>query len=242
MTASDDFDRRLAEFLDGGPARSPERTIAFALDHAAAHPRRRDVFAGLRRDPMGSPAFGGSMRVLPLVAALGLLLVAAVAVAMVGGSFNQAPPIVPPVASPTAVPAPTATPSGPLASATPAIHVDLIEHVGADASIDIVDRSGRLVDAESGDPPDGGSVEEGTIQVVADATDPNTLVLTWTGMPCDTTHELDIAPDLTLTLTRRQCGGDTIPVDHVLRLTFDAPLDPATIDGTVVTTGAPSGG
>ena len=56
-------------------------------------------------------------------------------------------------------------------------------------------------------------------------------------MPCDTTHELDIAPDHTLTITRPACGGDTIPVDHVLRLTFDAPLDPATIEGSVVTGG-----
>ena len=48
MTATNDFDRRLAEFLDAGPARPPERTIMFALDHAAAHPRRRDVFAARR--------------------------------------------------------------------------------------------------------------------------------------------------------------------------------------------------
>jgi hypothetical protein len=61
-------------------------------------------------------------------------------------------------------------------------------------------------------------------------------------MPCDTTHELDIAPDRALTITRPACSGDTIPVDHVLRLTFDAPVDPSTIEGTVVTTGGASGG
>jgi hypothetical protein len=242
MTASNDLDRRLADWLEDGPARAPERSIAFALDHAAAHPRRRDPLAALRRDPMRSPGFGGSMRMLPLAAALGLLLVAALAVATVGGLFDRTPAVVPPAipsASPSVVPTPFATPTGPAISASspPAVHVDLIEHVGEDASIDIVDRSGTLVDAESGDPPDGGSIEEGTIQVVADAADPNTLVLTWTGMPCDTTHQLDIAPDRTLTITRPACSGDTIPVDHVLRLTFDAPVDPATITGSVVTSG-----
>jgi len=242
MTASTDFDRRLTDWLQDGPARAPERSIAFALDHAAAHPRRRDPLAVIRRDPMRSTAFAGSMRVVPLVAALGLLLVAALAVATVGGLFDRTPTVVPPAipsASPSAAPTPSATPTGPAipASAPPAVHVDLIEHVGEDASIDIVDRSGTLVDAESGDPPDGGSVEEGTIQVVADTADANTLVLTWTGMPCDTTHQLDIAPDHTLTITRPACSGDTIPVDHVLRLTFDAPVDLEAIQGSVVTTG-----
>jgi hypothetical protein len=241
MTASNDFDRRLTAFLDDGPSRPPERTIAFALDHAAAHPRRRDPLAALRRDPMGSPAFGGSMRLVPLVAALGLLLVAALAVATVGGLFDRAPAVVPPAiptSSSTVAPTPSASPSAPVSPSPVALHIDLIEHVGEDASIDIIDRSGTLVDAASGDPPDGGSVEEGKIQVVADVADPNTLILTWTGTPCDTTHELDIAPDRTLTLTRHACSGDLLPVDHVLRLTFDAPVDPASVGGSVVTIGS----
>ena len=246
MTATNDFDRRLTEFLDAGPARPPERTIMFALDHAAAHPRRRDVLAAVRRDPMRSPAFGGSMRVLPLVAAIGLLVVAALGIAVVGGLIDTTPSVVPPLPSPsaTAEPTPTATPTGPAvpASSPPTVHVDLIDPVGDDATIDITDRSGDLVSAESGTPNDGGSVEEGTIRIVAAAADPNTLELTWTGSPCDTTHTLDIAPDHALTITRPACSGDAVPADHVLRLTFDAPLDPATIDGTVVTTGSTSGG
>jgi hypothetical protein len=250
MTASNDLDldRRLADLFADGPSSAPERTIVFALDHAAAHPRRLDVLRAIRRDPMRSPLFGSSMRVLPLAAALALLVVLALGAAFVGGVFNRIPVVVPPPAvspSPTAAPSPTATPaSTPTGPAVPAaspsfalIHVDLIEHQGADASIDITDRSGDLLLAGSGDPGEGGSVAEGTIQVVADATDPATLVLTWTGMPCDTTHTLDIAPDHTLTITRPACGGDTLPVDHVLRLTFAAPIDPTTVTGTVVTTG-----
>jgi len=245
MTASNDFDRRLTDWLEDGPIRAPERSVTFALDHASAHPRRRDPLAALRRDPMGSPVLGGSMRMLPLVAALGLLLVAALAVATVGGAFNPAPAVVPPPivsANPSPnssapSPTPTASPTGPasIPASPTTMHVDLIEHVGQDASIDITDRSSDLLTAASGDPGDGGSVEEGTIDIKADATDPKTLVLTWTGMPCDTTHTLDIAPDHTLTITRPACSGDTVPVDHVLRLTFDTALDPSTIKGTVVT-------
>ena len=240
MTASNDldFDRRLADLLADGPTSAPERTIVFALDHAAAHPRRRDLLHAVRRDPMRSPAFGGSMRVLPLVAALGLLAILALGVAFVGGAFNQTPVTVPPpIASPSPS-SPTATPSAP-PSPPPIvahIHVDLIEHVGQDASIDITDRSGDIVSAAPDEPGEGASVEEGKIQVTADTVDPKTLILHWTGLPCDATHTLDIAPDHTLTITRPACGGDTLPVDRVLRLSFRVPLDPATVTGTVVTT------
>ena len=253
MTASNDFDRRLTEWFADAPPRAPERAIADALEHAAAHPRRRDVFAPLRRDAMRSPVLGGSMRILPLVAALGLLILAVLAVGTAGGWFDRTPVVVPP-AVPSPSTSPTAEPTEPvgpspqatspaLPSATPAvIHVDLIESVGADASVDITDRSGRLVRALSGVPADGGSVEEGTIQIDADVADPMVVILTWTGSPCDTTHTLDIAPDLTLSMTRPACGGDAVPADHKLQLVFDSPVDPATMSGTVVTIGAPSGG
>jgi hypothetical protein len=242
MTPSNDLDRRLTDFLADGPSSATERSIEFALDHAAANPRRRDVLSVLRRDPMRSPTFTGPTRVLQLAAALAILVVAFAGGAFVGGVFNRAPVVVPPpIVSPSpAAPSPTPTPAAsPTAISSPsiaAIHVDLIEHQGQDASIDITDRSGDLVSAVSGDPGDGGSVEDGKVQVVADATDPKTLVATWTGMPCDTTHTLDIAPDHTLTITRPSCGGDALPVDHALRLTFAAPIDPASVHGSVVTT------
>ena len=241
MTPTNDLDRRLTDFLADGPSSATERSIVFALDHAAAHPRRRDALAVLRRDPMQSPTFTGPMRVLPLAAALALLVLALAAVAFVGGAFNHQPvvpaPIVSPTAPPTAAPTPAASRTAIPIPSVAAIHVDLIEHQGQDASIDITARSVDLLSALSGDPGDGGSVEEGKIQVVADAADPRTLIVTWTGMPCDTTHTLDISPDHTLTITRPSCGGDTLPVDHVVRLTFAAPIDPATVHGSVVTTG-----
>jgi hypothetical protein len=249
MNAPQDLDRQLAAMLEDGPTRAPESAIEGALAHARSHPRRPDPFAFLRRDPMGaaSSSRGRGFGALPVVAILGLLLVGALAAASIGGWLQDRNTVVPPPA-PTASAAPSVTPStspspsvepSATPSATPtSIHVNLIQHVGADTSIDIVDRSGTLVSAESGDPGDGGSVAEGTIQVVADASDPKTLVATWTGSPCDTTHALDIAPDgTTWTITRPACSGDSVPADHVLRLTFDAPFDPASITGTVLTSG-----
>ena len=89
MTSPNDFDRRLGAWLDEGPGHAPERTIDAALAHARAHPRRRDPLAVLRRDPMSGNGFAGALRPLPLVAVLGLILVAALGVATVGGFFRQ---------------------------------------------------------------------------------------------------------------------------------------------------------
>ena len=128
MNAPHDLDRRLDDWLQDGPSRAPERSIAAALDHARAHPRRRDLLAVLRRDPMGSAGFGSgsALRLMPLVAALGLLLVAALAVATVGGPFQRQPVVVPPVSpisspsvsigpspapTPTSMTSPAATPT-----------------------------------------------------------------------------------------------------------------------------------
>ena len=118
----------------------------------------------------------------------------------------------------------------------PAVHVDLIELVGADASVDITDRSGTLIRVESGRPADGGSVAEGTIDIEPDPSDVSVAVLTWTGTPCDTIHTLDIAPDgRTFTMRRATCEGDAIPRDLRVRLQFSGPVDAALMHGTVIT-------
>jgi len=161
MTPTPDFDRRLSDWLEDGPSSAPERSIAAALDHARVNPRRRDPLAALRRDPMGSARFGSGMRTLPLVAALGLLLVAAVAVATVGGVFNRQPVIVPPIESPSVSPSlAPATPSpAPTASPSPVVRrVDLVAFDGRTLStIEVVDQSGTLEGARTGAPADGGS-------------------------------------------------------------------------------------
>jgi hypothetical protein len=240
MNASQDLDRRLADWLQGEPSRAPERSIAAALQHARAHPRRRDLLAGLRRDPMGSTGFGsgfgGSLRPMPLVAALGLLLVAALAVATVGGFFDRQPVVVPPVSIPTASPAPTPTPSGPPTPvATPVVvRVPLVGFEGRELStIEIVDESGTLLRAGTGQPGDGGSTS--TPQVANDPDDPATVVLTWTGLLSDQDKRLTIGPDgRTMTLDRLPGCGDLVPFDRVLILTFVGPVPADEVTVTAV--------
>lgn len=238
MTGSNDQDRRIAAWFEEVPSRVPERTIDAVLAHARTHPRRRDPLAVLRRDPMGSggSGLGRMIQPLPLVVALGLLLAAAVAGAAVGGWFRGEPAVVPPVVSPSPEPSQSAAPT-PLKSPT-TTRVDLIEHLGDDAFIDVTDESFKLLLAISGDPGDGVDVPPGEIRIENDPKDPETIVLTWAGSVCDTSHDLVIAGDArTLTLTRPACQGDALGgVGHVLRLSFDAPAPAAEFDATLLTT------
>jgi hypothetical protein len=230
MNAQHDIDRRLSAWLEDGPSRAPERSIEGVLAHARTHPRRRDPFAVLRKDPMNSNTFAASVRPLSLMAVLGLLLITAVAAASVGGWFNQQPSVVPPVVAPS-----------PLASAAPSaavFEVDLFESIGDDASITITDESHTVTSAQTGFPSDGGSVPDGEVDVRPLAGDPVTLELTWTGSPCDTTHSMTIEADgRTIVIERPACSGDAIPADHVLRLTFVEPVPAGEIDARVVTIG-----
>lgn len=227
-----DLERRLDAFLDEGPSRASERPIEAALAHARSHPRRRDPLRAVRRDPIARPWFGASPvgRSLVLVAALGLLLVASLAVATIGGVGTGPVVVVPTIAtpSPTVSPAvPSATPPG-----SPVTRrIDLVERVGADALIEVTDESFTLVDAVSGTPADGGSVPGGSSVAVAGVPGDSTSVqLTWTVGSCETLHQLVIAPDArTMTLFQPACEGDTIPRDLVLILTFDGPVDPAAL-------------
>ena len=236
MTGMNDQDRRIAAWFEDVPSRVPERTIEAALAHARTHPRRRDPLAALRRDPMGSGGFGfGRMaQPLPLVAALGLLLAAAFAGAAVGGWFRNEPAVVPPVVTPS-----PSAPLAPTASPTPqTIRVDLIEHSGSDAFIDITDESFTLNDADSGDPGAGVDVPGSDPVVENDPTDPATVILTWASASCDTAHTMVISPDgRTISMSRPSCEGDSIGgLGHVLRLTFDAPAPASEFDVTLETT------
>lgn len=239
MTIPNEQDRRIAAWFQDTDGRLPERTIEAALAHARTHPRRRDPFAALRRDPMGSGGFGlGRMaQPLPLLAAVGLLLAAAVAGAAVGGWFDREPAVVPPVVSPSppvALPSATAT-----AQASPTtIRVDLIEEVGDDAFIEITDESLTMTRAISGDPGDRVDAPEGQVRVENDPTDPATIVLSWASASCDSRHELVIRADgRTMQMTRQACLGDALGgLGHVLRLTFDGRAPAIEFDVTLETT------
>lgn len=227
MTTSGDTDRRIAAWFTDETVRLPERTIDAALAHARSHPRRHDPLAGLRRDPMSRRPFsGGLFAPVPVLAVVGLIVVAALGGAVAGGFFDRQAPALP---SPTPIVTPSPSPS------PSTFRVDLIEPAGQDASIDITDRSGTIVAAESGQPAEGGSVSEG-IDVANDPADPTIVILTWTGTPCDTIHRLDIEPDgRTMTLARPRCDGDAVPRDLQLRLRYSEPVSADDVSATLVT-------
>jgi hypothetical protein len=234
-----ELDLQLSDWIQDGPTVAPERSIAAALDHARAHPRRRDPFAVLRRDPMASQG-GPALRALPIVVALGLLLVAALAMASAGGWFDQRPVIVPPVQTPSPSVAPTESPSTPVASpsATPispaVISVDLVGFDGRDLStIEVVDESGTLVGARTGQPAQDPSDPNPT--VANDPADPATVVLTWYGLLDDTDRRLTIAPDgRTMSLDVLQGCGDLLPFNRALALTFSGPVPAGEVKVTIV--------
>jgi hypothetical protein len=224
MTALNDFDRVLGEWLDDGPNRSPDRPIELAMEHARSHPRRRDPLGFLRPDPMAPRSRGLGMGLRPalVLAVLGLLL-AAVAIG-VGGS-RQPSLVVPeasPSASPISSPSPLARPTGP---ASAGILVDLVVAAGEPQTVDVIDESGKLLEATSGSPRDGQGFPSDAVEVTnIDAT---TVQLGWAGFPCRTDHDLIIGTDaLVMTLVRPPCEGvtDSIGVDRILILRFSEPI------------------
>lgn len=232
-----DLDLRLDDWLRGLPTSAPEHSIAAALDHAHAHPRRRDPLAFLRRDPMAPT--GGSwsgLRALPVVALLGLLLAAALAVASAAGLFDQRPVILPPVEIPSpSIPASSPPPSPSAPTPSPVVlSVELIGSGGrALSTIEIVDESGTLVGARTGQP--AGDPSEPSPGVRNDAGDPATVVLTWTGILDDVDRRLTIAADgRTMTLDKRPGCGDLLPVERVLALTFSGPVPADEVTITIV--------
>ena len=115
------------------------------------------------------------------------LLLAAVAIG-VGGS-RQPSVVVPdtsPTTSPSASPTQFASPSGP---ASAGILVELVVAAGQPQTVDVIDESGKLVEASSGSPTgDGQSFPDDDVEVTnIDAT---TLQLGWAGFPCRTDHDL----------------------------------------------------
>lgn len=234
MTALNDFDRVLGEWLDEGPNRAPDRPLELAMEHARSHPRRRDPLGFLRPDPMAPRSRGLAMGLRPglALAVLGLLL-AAVAIG-VGGS-RQPSVVVPdtgPTASPSASPRPFPSATGP---ASGGILVELVVAAGQPQTVDVIDESGKVLEATSGSPTgDGQSFPDDDVEVTnIDAT---TLQLGWAGFPCRTDYDLRIGTDpLVMTLVRPPCEGvtDSIGVDRILILRFSEPIVAADVDITL---------
>lgn len=242
MTNLDDFDRSLGDFLAAGPVAAPEAPVVAALAHARTTPRRPDPFARLRSDVMTRPRFGVLGLRPGLVLAAIALVVASIGVAVVGSRLSD-PSIVPPgpstVPAPTTSPAPSPVPSGPV---TFSADVPMIVAAGGPLIVRVTDTTGELISARSLQTGDGMSVDPTSIRIEADPTDPNVLVVTWTGSPCETVGlvTVDEVSHL-LSIGREACSGDAVGFDRILRLGFTDPVEAGEWSSTFVQDALPSG-
>ena len=127
---------------------------------------------------------------------------------------------------PSEAPVPTPDPGDGGSDAMP-IKVDLQNATGADVYVDIADTTGLLVDATSGTPGDGMSVEPYTLKV--ENLDATTLKLTWVDFPIHNALALYIDESeggIRLLLVQPEPTGptDLIGFDRELILSFSEPV------------------
>jgi len=144
-----------------------------------------------------------------------------------------------PTVTPTASAAttPSATPPDGGNDAVP-IKVQLRNSTRANVSIDIVDGTGTIVEARSGQPGNGMSVEPGTVRI--ENVDAMTLRLTWVDFPVDNRLTLHVQADgATLSMRLVQPlptrPSDSVGFDRVLELEFDRPVAAAAVAAELVT-------
>lgn len=170
-------------------------------------------------------------------------------VAACSGSGTATSPSAAPAATPSPIatfaPSPTPASSAPAdspspdatdeASPTPApVSVDLATTGGGPTHIDVIDWTGTLSGATSGEPGDGASIEPGTLDVRNEFD--TSLRITWSAAPCATGDRLYLEPGLTrITLLSPPCDGDAIALDRVLILHFSQPVDADAIEAVVQT-------
>ncbi len=140
--------------------------------------------------------------------------------------------------APTEVPAETEPPATPEPTdggndAMP-IKVDLENATGNDVYVDVVDYGETLVDAVSGTPGDGMSVEPYTLQV--ENVDERTLRLTWVDFPIDNALTLYIygaADRIVLIQPDPTEVTDAVGFDRELILTFDHAVSAAELEASL---------
>lgn len=161
-------------------------------------------------------------------------VLAACSAATAGGS--AVPPSDPPASPAPTTPAPTTPTPDPTPEPEPTdggsdampITVDLETVNGADVVIDIVDRTGDVVDAHSGTPGDGASVPPYEVRV--EHIDPQTLRLTWVEYPHANRlgmwiEEVDGVLRSLIVQPEPTGPTDSIALDRVLEVTFDHVID-----------------
>jgi hypothetical protein len=228
MTGSNDLDRMLASYLEEGPRRAPDRAVDAALTFAAGHPRRRDPLLAFKSDVMArrSSMFSPQLAWAALVAVLALGAVAAFAI----GSRPSELPVVPPsmVESPSISPSANPSPRG--------FSVVVTDEHEADHPVDVIDESGRLVAVDPGPAYTGPEMGE-----AAASNDPGSdtrLFVTWAFSGCDDPTSITIdATASGIVVERPECQGDALGGNpHQVTLTFDGPVDAATLDVQLVET------
>ena len=171
----------------------------------------------------------------------GTILAAVIAFTAFGSGGGADDPAVPPVVSPSPaapgspVPAPDETPDpddGP--DAVP-ITVDLVNATDADVNVAIVDTTGLLVEARSGTPGEGISVET----LVAENIDATTLKLTWSDFPIDNALALYVDEHeggVRLLLVQPAPTGttDAMGFDRELILSFSEPISAEGVETVIV--------
>jgi hypothetical protein len=226
MNAMTELDRVLGEWLDEGPSRAPDRPIDIAMEHARSHPRRRDPFAFLRPDPMAARSRGFGARPIMVLAVLGLILAAVVAV---GVGSEKKPAVV--------VPSPSAPPTSISPSPAPLGTIELLDELGTGATVEIDDASGLVIAAESARVGDRGpdpNAPEPASGVLVQNQDASTLRLSWGGGGCPTAYQLTIDETArSMRIVGAPCGGDAIGVGRVLLLHFATPVDASTVEASL---------
>jgi len=140
-------------------------------------------------------------------------------------------PVATPIATPVATPKPTTTPeTDPGQDAIP-LTVELVTVDGHAVTVDIVDRTGSIVSAISGQPAEGASAE-GLSVVNIDA---RTLRLTWVDFPIANRDALFVDAvngklRMLLVQPPPTATTDAIGFDRVLILKFDHPVDASTVE------------
>lgn len=231
MTATNesDFDRVLAEWLDEGPHRSPDRPIEMAIQHARSHPRRPDPLGFLRAGAMSQrPWYAAALQPAWMLLVLGLLL-AAVAAFWIGSRPSN-PVVVPPVATPT--PEVTVPP-------TPrTFNVEFVDENNGTVTLTVIDGSGVLVGAAGGEPMPDVEIPEGASVGVANAVTGEQTVLrvVWGGCPSEDTYTVRIdSTARNIVVETAGCTGDTLGVGRTLTLTFAEPVPAGEVTATLVT-------
>ena len=233
MTNLDDFDRSLGSFLADGPTIAPEAPVVAALAHARTTPRRRDPFAALRRDVMSRPFSLGGSRATLVFAALALV-VASIGIAIVGSRPSDL--TVPPGPTPSASP----VPSGP-GTGTYSATITLQVRGGRPIALAVRDTTGEVSAAVSGQPGDGASVEPGRARIEPAPGDPTSLIVTWAGLPCETSGAMLVDEGRRLiTITPEPCSGDALAFDRAVILRFATAVDAGGWTSIVLTGLGPS--